>query len=300
MIYSTTMDNMALTCPLQHMPCKAGTPEMNEFFKEYTDEPYFSLGDELDYFKFFLRRGKHIPNNKFMEDPEDGSCDWFKKGRKEPWPMTKIDCTLGLDNVVKSGEKQLAQAIRNFYKAGFRTQEIFLCAMNIFGGRGGKEGRICNRVLAPTCKAPGQHKFGGVFNVKVPFNLVKGQPCEMSSTYSSKHVCGTANDGITSGDSSTAISQRERFPFWRSTFQDVSRVNKIVIFNRHVAQDRLKGARVTLLGADGSAVWTSSPLDDSKKQTLYVRPTLAKSVMVQLGTEEYLQLAEVQVFGVRV
>lgn len=298
--FSTTMDNMAMTCPLQNTPCKPGTPEMDEFYKVYTDEPYFALGDELDYFKFFTRRGRHFPNNKFIEDPEDGSCDWFVKGRREPWPLTKIDCTLGLDNVVRSGEKVLAGAIRNFNKAGFRTKEIFLCAMNIFGGRGGREGRICNRIIKESCRAPADTKFGGVFNVKVPYNLVEGQPCEMSSLLGNNgiYACSKANDGKV--DSRFAHTDNEPFPYWRSTFAQKSKVNKVVIFNRpDCCQERLTGARISLLGEDGSVVWTSSPLDNSRKQTLYVPPTIANSVQLQLPKHGILNFAEVQVFGIK-
>jgi hypothetical protein len=162
----TTMDNMASLCPIKRLTCTASSSDVAAF----TDRSrlYFKAGDKLDYFNFFLKRGNHqtLPDTG---DDGDPNCNWVVDGRKVPWPMTGIDCTLGLEGVEKSGPKELAKVIKSFgHDNKYNTVNILQCALKVLGGAGGAEGGSCNLVIPSECKSNPNHKFGGFYSTLPP------------------------------------------------------------------------------------------------------------------------------------
>jgi hypothetical protein len=159
----TTVDNMASLCPITKLTCTASNNDVAAF----TDRSklYFKAGDNLDYFNFFLKRGTHetLP---FTGDDGDPSCNWVVDGRLIPWPMTGIDCTLGLDNVERVKNTKLADAIKNLghNRATYNVVDILQCALKVLGGKGGLEGGACNKVVPTECKSRAVHKFGGFYS----------------------------------------------------------------------------------------------------------------------------------------
>ena len=99
-------DNMATTCPLKNLPASGEADCMDELDKyRTTSRIYFQPGDALDYFKFFLNNGTHVPtpSNEIitLADFEKANCKWksTQNGRRYHWPMTRPDCVLGYSAV---------------------------------------------------------------------------------------------------------------------------------------------------------------------------------------------------------
>lgn len=295
-----------MTCPLKFLPCVPGTPEFDEFDDKCTDEPYFFLGDTLDYFSFFLKPGKHEPSDRFRKDPEDMSCDWKKNNRTEPWPMTRIDCTLGLDNVEKEKEDALAAAITNFHKPDYSPPDVFLCALNILGGRGGVEHGVCDLIKPQECQSKPGHKFGAVFDTKdLHLNVLEGAPCTQSSTWSNA-VCTRGNDGNTDPaywHYSVFHTRNQANPSWTAVFFETTKVSKIIVYNRddgyRIRSDKIV---VTLLDAKGTPVWTSPPVQPSFLVQEFLIPSVQANSIRVLNPLSYasLHLAEVEVYGAEV
>lgn len=153
------MDNMAAGCPLHNLPCSSCNDDVTRFIQGGTSPFYFKSGDKLDYFSFFLQPGSHTPSSS-----SSSGCSWHVDGKSKSWPLTKADCTLGVDNVEKSGEIALANAIKNFHKPEYVTEDILLCALNILGGAGDAEGGICDTIIPSECQSKGDHKFGAVYD----------------------------------------------------------------------------------------------------------------------------------------
>ena len=296
------MDNMASTCPLKFLPCVPGPQEGCDFTEGGTDEPYFLPGDRLDYFSFFLRRGSHHRTNAFVHDPEDTSCDWKIDHVKKPWPMTPIDCTLGLDNVERAGETALKNAILNFHKPHYKPEQILMCALNILGGQGDAEGGICDFITPSECQSKDGHKFGGFFeDVFGTKELAHRQPCEQS-TVAYGGVCERANDGNTNGvygRRSVTHTRNLGNQWWKVNLKEQAKVTDIVIWKRsdECCPHRGVGAVVRLLDSYGKTVWTSPPFVKSRLQFIRVPKIKAAAVQVFLEEAEYLELAEVLVYG---
>ena len=158
----TTMDNMASLCPLKRLVCRATSTDVKEFDED--EKLYFRAGDNLDYFNFFLNRGTHqtLPDTG---DDSDPNCIWRVQNRRINWPMTGIDCTIGLSNVEKGGPVALAAVIRNFvHNSSYNRVDILQCALKVLGGTGGSEGGACNLVGPAECKSNPRHKFGGFYS----------------------------------------------------------------------------------------------------------------------------------------
>ncbi len=158
----TTVDNMASLCPIKKLTCTTSLLDVWAFTNK--TKLYFQAGDNLDYFKFFLSRGTMttLPIN-----PDDSApnCDWNVDGKKVPWPMTAIDCTVGLNNVQKAGVPALANAIINLaHSPAYNKVDILQCALKVLGGKGGAEGGACDLVGPSECKSPTNHKFGGYYS----------------------------------------------------------------------------------------------------------------------------------------
>jgi hypothetical protein len=162
----TTVDNMGSLCPIKKLSCTASAADVTAFTDK--SKMYFKAGDYLDYFGFFLGRGTMTT----LPDTGDDSapnCDWRVDGKQVPWPMTGIDCTVGLDNVQKAGETALAKAITNLaHNPSYNKVDILQCALKVLGGKGGVEGGSCNLVLPTECKSPMNHKFGGYYSTLTP------------------------------------------------------------------------------------------------------------------------------------
>jgi Peroxidase len=166
----TTMDNMASLCPIARLTCLTSNATVDTF----TDKTkiYFTAGRNLDYFTFFLYRGMHAVTPTV--DPGAPMCDW-RLGRTTrtpptPWPMTAIDCTLGVDNVDRANAVGLATVIRKFAlkNPSYNRFNFLMCALNILGGKSGEVRGLCNSIAPTECKAPSAHKFGGYYSTLPP------------------------------------------------------------------------------------------------------------------------------------
>ena len=159
----TTIDNMASMCPIKRLTCTAGSTDVDAFTNKA--KLYFKPGDNLDYFNFFLARGTHQKIDDFGDD-SNPNCNWYVDGRHVPWPMTGIDCTIGLANVQRTGPVALANAIKNFAHnpTTYKRVDILQCALKVLGGAGGAELGACRLVIPKECKSNLNHKFGGFYS----------------------------------------------------------------------------------------------------------------------------------------
>ena len=158
----TTLDSMASLCPIRRLTCTASQTDVDDF----TDESnlYFKAGDNLDYFNFFLTRGTHrtLPGTGEEGVP---NCNWVVNNRLVPWPMTGIDCTIGLSNVQRTGPVALANAIKNFaHNATYNRVDVLQCALKVLGGQGGLENGACKLVVPKECRSPKSSMFGGFYS----------------------------------------------------------------------------------------------------------------------------------------
>lgn len=158
----TTVAIMGTLCPLTRLTCTTSSADVSTF-----PDPtllYFQPNDKLDYFNFFLKPGTH----ETFPDPvdvDDLLCKWSVDGKEVPWPMTAIDCTLGLDGVKSNGPKSLAKVIKNFaHNRDYNREDILQCALKVLGGTGGIEGGACDMVVPRECKPDPDHKFGGFYS----------------------------------------------------------------------------------------------------------------------------------------
>jgi hypothetical protein len=158
----TIIAPMSSMCPLTCLTCITSSDDVATF-----PDPtllYFEANDNLDFFNFFLAQGTHesVPNT---EDEDKPGCKWLVDGQEVPWPLTGIDCNLGLSRVQKTGPKSLARVIKNFvHNPHYNRVDILQCALNILGGAGGgTEGGSCNNVTPSECQPDTDHTFGGFY-----------------------------------------------------------------------------------------------------------------------------------------
>jgi Peroxidase len=154
----TLVDNMASMCPITHLTCTAQQSDVDAFTN--TNKLYFQAGDILNFFSFFIQRGTHqtIPDTG---DDSAPNCNWQVDGVSIPWPMTGIDCTLGLSNVEATSVTLLADVIKKFgHNPDYNTYDILQCALKVLGGMGSIEGGVCDSVIPSECKPSLDHKFG--------------------------------------------------------------------------------------------------------------------------------------------
>lgn len=158
----TTVDSMASMCPIRKMSCLAQENDVRAFGDK--SRLYFEAGDYLDYYDFFLERGEHTSVEYTGPGKNrEKTCEWSVEGEYVPWPLTEVDCTLTLDNVIQAGLDDLASAIVNLHRPGYNAVYIFGCALNMFSGSGYLEGGICSEIDPKECKAPPKHLFGSFF-----------------------------------------------------------------------------------------------------------------------------------------
>ena len=170
----TTIEDFEFSCPIQRLICTTTQSDVDQLEDQ---NKFFHAGDALDYFDFFLHRGTHIP-----DEGDDcnysvrGGCSWTVDGNNVPWPMTRIDCTLGLSNVenVTGSSSELTKVIQNFVHNStyYQRYDILQCALNQLGGTGigtiDNANNACAKVVPPECKANAEHKFGSVYSSLPP------------------------------------------------------------------------------------------------------------------------------------
>jgi len=131
-----------------------------------------------------------------------------------------------------------------------------------------------------------------------------GATARQSSTYfgSCQSGPGGAIDGITDGrmcPTPVSHTDSENRPWWRVDLSAVRTIDRIVIWNRtDVAAERLSNFTVSVLDGAGKSVFSKSIAGHPNPSVSIPVPGVAgRSVQVQLNGANYLQLAEVQVFG---
>jgi hypothetical protein len=166
----TSVRSMGFACPLQRLICTASQTDADEFGSQ---NRYFNTNDALDYFDFFLDRGTHTPVDG------RGSCIWKVDGNNVSWPMTQIDCTLGLSNVesVTGSSSDLTNVIKSFVhnSTEYSRYDILQCALNQLAGTGvnttDNTNNACADVLPTECKANAEHMFGAVLSTLPSTNV---------------------------------------------------------------------------------------------------------------------------------
>jgi hypothetical protein len=94
---------MAFTCPLTNLPAVTSLDDVDELDKFRSTGRIYWKADQpttLDYFEYFLDRGKNVPTKtELITNPEHDNCNWkVDDGVKDVryhWPMTRTDCVLG-------------------------------------------------------------------------------------------------------------------------------------------------------------------------------------------------------------
>jgi Peroxidase len=166
----TTIEELQFACPIKRLICTATQDDVNNFG---SPNRFFNVGDELDYYDFFLNRGTHIP-----DEGDDcnysvrGGCSWTVDGNNVPWPMTRVDCTFGLSNVenVTGSSSALTNVIKNFVhnSTHYNRYDLLQCALNQLGGTGigtmDNANNACAQVLPTECKANSEHMFGSFYS----------------------------------------------------------------------------------------------------------------------------------------
>jgi hypothetical protein len=153
----TTMDNMASTCPLMNLPCTSTDELVSQV--DYVD----ASGVELDYWDHFLVPGTHDPAAE-VTDPEAGNCDWVVNadGSTTPWPLTRADCTIALDQAKLNNQDGMVAAITLFHQAPKNaSMDALLCSYRMMASNGDYPGGACDDSI---CDDPAtDHYFGAYF-----------------------------------------------------------------------------------------------------------------------------------------
>jgi hypothetical protein len=139
---------MMFTCPLMNLPCETTARDIDEVDKyRSTGRIYFNTTHILDYFNYFLDRGKHSATiAEEVVDFERGNCNWVVGGRRYHWPLVRSDCVLGYDAIEDRAIAEdlgdsldaLKGAIRNYHNNAdtiTRTGAL-LYALSIMSGDG--------------------------------------------------------------------------------------------------------------------------------------------------------------------
>ena len=137
----TLMDNMAHNCPLRHLPCTHDVTDLTWDTGTRPTNYYITNGAVLDYFKHFLNQGEHSVHEAVV-DLEQGNCDWTVDGTQFPWPMTRVDCAIAIND----GSPEVKDAIEYF--SGLSKEDIadyLLCTLRMLstGNPGAAAGGAC-------------------------------------------------------------------------------------------------------------------------------------------------------------
>jgi hypothetical protein len=152
------MDNMAHKCPLRHLPCTSTKDLARKV--DYVG----ASGKVLDYWDFFIADGTHDPFSEYeITDPEAGNCDWVNgDGVDTPWPLTRADCTISLDQAELNKQQGMVDAIHLFHKANKKvSMDALLCSFGMMAFDGTYPGGACDNSM---CEDPAIfHYFGAYF-----------------------------------------------------------------------------------------------------------------------------------------
>jgi NedA-like, galactose-binding domain len=137
-------------------------------------------------------------------------------------------------------------------------------------------------------------------------DVALGGTATQSSTHLT-HVASLAINGNTSGDypsGQVANTESEYQPWWQVDLGNDYRIDSIVLWNRTDAvPERLTNFTVSVLDASNNVVWsqvydTAGEYPNPSQTITPPANTYGQKVEVQLNGTNYLQLAEVQVFGI--
>jgi hypothetical protein len=149
---------MANVCPLKDLPCTSTADLLSENDYVVPDE----IGVELDYWDHFLVPGTHDPEDE-VTNPEAGNCDWVVKadGSTTPWPMTKADCTIALDQAKIYNQDGMVDAINLFHKSSKEaSMDALLCSYRMMASDGDYPGGACDESV---CDDPADDSLFGAY-----------------------------------------------------------------------------------------------------------------------------------------
>ncbi len=121
---------------------------------------------------------------------------------------------------------------------------------------------------------PGKKEFLQLAEVQVfsgGVNVAPKGEAKQSSTYMDA-VAARANDGKTDGEYdklSVAHTESQNNPWWEVDLKEPRALERIVVWNRAEAGERLKGFRVVALDAQRNVVWEKSGNDAPKKDAVF-------------------------------
>ena len=146
---------------------------------------------------------------------------------------------------------------------------------------------------------------GIVSALPVPYNIALSGSATQSST-AFGGVASRAIDGNTDGkyfNSSVTVTGRDYQAWWQVDLLDTYEINSIDLWNRtDCCSDRLSNFTVSILDANNVTVWSDVYYSTGGTFTpsMTINPVdsvLGQYVKVQLNGTNYLQLAEVMVWG---
>jgi hypothetical protein len=132
-------------------------------------------------------------------------------------------------------------------------------------------------------------------------NYALGRPATQSSQYQFARA-DLATDGFTFGNlnsGSTSHTWNDAQPWWQTDLGSMKKIGIIKVFNRtDCCADRLHDWTVSVLDDNNNVVWSSYQANaPSPVVSINTGGVTGRYVKVQLNHSDYLQLAEVQVFG---
>jgi hypothetical protein len=154
----------------------------------------------------------------------------------------------------------------------------------------------------------------GTGGAPAPVNLAQSKPAAQSSTLPGTPAASVAVDGVTDGnffDGSVTATNLETSPWWQVDLGVSAAVSSVVVFNRTDCCGARLGSywvfvsNTPFLATDTPATLQNRPGTFASLQTSAPKPsstitipgTQGRYVRVQLNGQDYLSLAEVQVFG---
>ena len=154
---------MAHPCPLMNLPRADEDGSVSEAVG------YSKLGATLDFFKYFLFPGNHVPTPMDeIDNNAAGNCEWTLTEEQDgsstyklPWSLTRADCAISLSDSLDNGRTAMAEAITNFHiMAKEDTTYLLLCAFRMLATHAaGDEGGACDSLAEDTVG----HLFGASF-----------------------------------------------------------------------------------------------------------------------------------------
>lgn len=157
----------------------------------------------------------------------------------------------------------------------------------------------------------GHPSIGSIVPLEVT-NLARGKSVRQSSTYSASFPASAAIDGNrngAAGENSMSHTQLEANPFWEIDLGKSHRIDTISLWNRtDCCADRLSNFRVLVsdnpfvstnlseaAGAEGVSVYSFGGA--AQRNEFFNIAHNGRYVRIQLAESNYLQLAEVEIFG---